>query len=87
MRRDALAAPSTERRTGPGGGRRARLGPDQRTLGGQGEEEERKGKGNERERERKERERKERESNRKARQRRCTERVRVACFQVIAGGR
>lgn len=44
MRRDALAAPSTERRTGPCGGRRARLGPDQRSLGGQGGEGEGKGK-------------------------------------------
>lgn len=35
MRRDALAAPSTEKRTGPCGGRRAPLGPDQRSLGGQ----------------------------------------------------
>lgn len=32
---------------GPCGGRRARLGPDQRSLGGQGGEEEGKGKGKE----------------------------------------
>lgn len=58
MRRDALAAPNTERRTGPGGGRRARLGPDQRTLGGQGGEKEGKGKRKGKGKKGKERERK-----------------------------